>query len=169
MILKRLTPQPPQGGNEITQPGAYLNFPLEGVRGDMSYSNYHYNKRLKGFARSLRKDPTKAETVLWRELLSNRQMMGYRFLRQRSIDQYIVDFFSKDLKLIIEVDGYSHQIEEVAENDLKRENRLVELGYVVLRFDDDEVLDDIDNVVRTIENSVLDFEEAHPPAPSRGK
>ena len=90
----------------------------------MDYSNNHYNKRLKGFARQLRKTPTKSETILWREVLSQKRMLGFRFLRQRPIGNYIVDFFSKELKLIIELDGYSHHLEEVAIEDKKRENEL---------------------------------------------
>ncbi|MEQ9467479.1 MAG: endonuclease domain-containing protein [Ekhidna sp.] len=126
------------------------------------YSNNHYNKDLKALARNLRKNPTKAETVLWRELLSENRMMGYRFLRQRPIANYIVDFFSKELKLIIEVDGYTHQFEEVVEKDQEREGALRSLGFEVLRFEDSEVLNDINNVCRTIENWILDREESSP-------
>jgi len=119
------------------------------------FSNNHYNKKLKPLARKLRNDGTRAESVMWREVLSNKKMMGIRFLRQRSIDNYIVDFFSKELKLIIEVDGYTHQFAEVAKNDRIRQDRLKQLGYPMLRFEDDEVLNDINNVVRTIENWIL--------------
>ncbi|WP_420317301.1 endonuclease domain-containing protein [Ekhidna sp.] len=109
-------------------------------------------------ARKLRKNPTKAETVIWREVLGEKQMMDYRFLRQRPIDNYIVDFFCKELKLIIEVDGYTHQFEEVLVKDQAREKELKEMGYFILRFEDSEVLSDINNVVRTIENWILDKE-----------
>lgn len=64
------------------------------------YSNNNYNKNLKQLARKLRKSPTKAETVMWREVLGEKQMMEFRFLRQRSIGNYIVDFFCKELKLM---------------------------------------------------------------------
>ena len=122
------------------------------------YSNNNYNKNLKQLARKLRKNPTKAETVMWHEVLGEKQMMEYRFLRQRPIGNYIVDFFCKELKLIIEVDGYTHQFEEVAAKDQLRENELKEMGYFILRFEDSEVLSDINNVVRTIENWILDRE-----------
>lgn len=94
------------------------------------FSNNHYNKNLKGFARKLRKDGTRSEAVLWRDVLSRKQMLGYRFLRQRPIDNYIADFFSKELKLIIELDGYTHQFEEVANNDRVREERLKYFGVL---------------------------------------
>jgi len=131
---------------------------LRGLGGDYmtNYSNNNYNKRLKFFARELRKNPTKAETILWREVLCQKRMLGYRFLRQRPISNYIVDFFNKDFKLIIEVDGYSHHIEEVAKEDQIRERNLKALGYEILRFEDSEVTNDLNNVVRTIENWILE-------------
>lgn len=121
--------------------------------------NDHYNKLLKENARKLRKNPTKAESKIWHDLLRDRQCMGYRFLRQRAIENYIVDFFSKDLKLVIEVDGITHTWEEVADNDIKRDVRLEELGYKVLRFTDDEVMNDFKNVVRTMEIVIGEIED----------
>jgi len=102
-------------------------------------SNHHYNKKLKHLARKLRNNPTYGEQKLWYELLAKHQFGGIQFLRQRIIENYIVDFFCKDLKLIIEVDGKTHEFEEVKINDLKREARLKELGYFVIRFMDYEV------------------------------
>jgi very-short-patch-repair endonuclease len=128
----------------------------------MSFSNFHYNKNLKKFARENRSQPTKAENKLWHDALQNRQMLGYRFLRQRPIDKYIADFFSKELKLVIEVDGWSHHFEEVIRKDELKEQRLKALGYCVLRFGDEEVMKDFENVIRTIENWILDFEEKFP-------
>ena len=112
---------------------------------------YHYNKKLKLFASQNRKESTKAEVRLWCELLRNKQLMGYSFLRQRPIDRYITDFFCKELKLIIECDGYSHNFEEIALKDEERTKRLNELGYQVIRFSDKDVMEDIENVGRTIE------------------
>lgn len=114
-------------------------------------SYHHYNKKLRTFASQHRKESTKAEVRLWCELLRNKQMMGYSFLRQRPIDNYIADFFCKKLKLIIECDGYSHQLPEVAKYDEQRTQRLMELGYRLLRFSDCEVMQDIENVRRVIE------------------
>lgn len=111
--------------------------------------NNNYNKDLKTLAREKRKTSTKAEIVIWKELLKNKKL-GVKFLRQRPIDNYIVDFFSKELNLIIEIDGYSHTLEEIKENDKIREQRLIELGYSILRFSDNEVLNNISNVERAI-------------------
>ena len=78
-------------------------------------------------------------------------MMGFPFLRQRPIDNYIADFFCKELKLIIETDGISHSWEGAAERDQRRTDRLAALGYTVLRFDDEDVMKNIDYVRETIE------------------
>ena len=110
-------------------------------------------------ARALRKDPTRAESKLWHEVLQGRKCMGYRFLRQRPLDQFIVDFFSTELKLVIEVDGYTHRFEEVVKKDQNKDRRLARLGFAVIRFNDDEVLNDLNNVVRTLENYIFRFEE----------
>lgn len=77
---------------------------------NLSYN--HYNKNLKEFARKLRNNSTFAEVVLWDKVLKNRQLRDYQFLRQRAIGNYIVDFFSKELKLIIELDGEIHKFQK---------------------------------------------------------
>ena len=121
-------------------------------------SNNHYNKKLKPFAQELRKESTKSEIHLWKKLLQNKQMLGYTFLRQRPIGKYIADFFCKELKLVIELDGLTHHDKAVSDKDAVKENYLIENGYSVLRFPDEEVLYEIDNVRRAIENYVLSFE-----------
>jgi very-short-patch-repair endonuclease len=114
-------------------------------------NNFNYNKRLKKFARENRNDGTRAEIKIWRELLRNKQMLGYRFLRQRPIGWYIADFFCKELKLVIEVDGWTHQFEETIAKDRLKEKYLLESGYHLLRFTDEEVMKDLENVTRTLE------------------
>ena len=122
-------------------------------------SNHHYNKRLKPFARTHRNDSTKAEIRLWCEVLRNSQLFGYPFLRQRPVENYIADFFRKELKLIVEVDGLSHHFEEVVKADQKREMELIDLGYNILRFNDDEVMNDLPNVLRTLQFWIEGFQE----------
>lgn len=111
---------------------------------------WHYNSKLKEFARQNRKDMTKAEASIWKFLLSKRQMMGYQFRRQRPVLNYLADFLCKDLMLIIEVDGLTHQWEGNAEKDILRQEELEKIGFTVLRFHDSEVLNDLANVNRTI-------------------
>ena len=91
-------------------------------------------------------------------------MMGFSFLRQRPIASYIADFFCKELKLIIETDGISHSWEGAAEKDQQRTEKLATLGYTVLRFDDKDVMRNIDYVRETIERWIVD----HPPPPFKG-
>lgn len=95
-------------------------------------NNNHYNKNLKPFARELRNKSTKAEIHLWVEVLKNKKLMGYAFLRQRPIGNYIADFFCKELKLLIEVDGGIHIMRREA--DKYRDAELLRLDYTTLRF-----------------------------------
>ncbi len=105
----------------------------------------HYNPYLKENARSLRNSMTKAEACLWKYVL-RANGLGVPFRRQRPVDRYIADFMCIQLKLIIEVDGYTHSWEEVAKNDKIRQKRLEELGFKVVRFSDEEVLTGINGV-----------------------
>ena len=89
----------------------------------MNNSNNYYNKNLKSFARKHRNDSTKAEVKLWSEILSKKKMLGFQFLRQRPIDNFIADFFCKELKLIIETDGITHLDESVIKKDEVKELR----------------------------------------------
>ena len=108
-------------------------------------------------ARQLRNNSTKSEIRLWQKLKRN-QMHGYDFHRQKPIDEYIVDFFCNKLQLAIECDGYSHEILEVWEKDVKKTNRLNTLGIEVLRFSDYQIMNDMDNVLRSIEDHILTYE-----------
>jgi len=105
--------------------------------------NYNlYNKSLQPFANENRKEMTKAEACLWKYALRAKQM-GYTFNRQRPVMNYIADFMCKPLKLIIEVDGYSHSLENVIKKDIIRQNELEQAGFKVIRFSDKEVLTQI--------------------------
>ena len=91
-----------------------------------------YNPKLKQRARDLRNKSTLSEVLLWNELKA-KKMKGYQFMRQKPIGNYIVDFFCSKLKLVIEVDGESHN--EKVEYDRMRQNHLEALGLSFLRFD----------------------------------
>ena len=118
-------------------------------------NNNNYNKKLKGFASQNRKSMTKAEACLWKYALKSSMRKGFAFRRQRPIDRYIVDFVSLELKLIIEVDGNSHNIESINIQDKNRQRDLENLGYLVIRFTDEEVLKNMDAVIYKID-SVID-------------
>jgi len=108
-----------------------------------------YNPKLKELARKLRNDSTLSEIMLW-NYLSGKQMQGYDFDRQRPIDNYIVDFYCKNLKLAIEIDGESHFGKE--QKDKTRDKRLRQLCVNVLRFNDLDVRYNLEKVLRTIED-----------------
>ena len=120
-----------------------------------------YNPILKEFARQLRNNSTETEIYLWLKL-KGKQMYGYDFHRQKPIDNFIVDFFCNKLMLAIEVDGYSHEFLEVYNKDVIKEKRLNELGIHVLRFSDNQVLKDMENVLLAIEFFILEYEKTHP-------
>jgi very-short-patch-repair endonuclease len=115
----------------------------------MSKNRSHYNKENRKLARKLRKDGTKGEAILWSEVLRAKKFHGYQFNRQFCID-YIVDFISRKLKLIIEVDGYSHNFKH--EQDNLRDEQLSELEFTVVRFSEKEVRNDLDNVIHVLES-----------------
>lgn len=128
-------------------------------------NNYQYNKALKSKANFLRNNGTKGEACLWKYVLKNKGV-GYSFRRQRPILNYIVDFVSFDLMLIIEVDGITHTYEESAAKDRFRQRELELIGFSFLRFTDDEVLTAIDRV----KAKVLDWidNQNHPLPPPAG-
>ena len=91
-----------------------------------------YDKRLTALARENRRNPTPAETLLWQKVLRGKQFEHYKFLRQKPIGAYIVDFYCAELRLVIEIDGDSHA--EQIEYDAQRTRFLNSLGLHVLRY-----------------------------------
>ncbi|MEQ6166692.1 endonuclease domain-containing protein [Ekhidna sp. MALMAid0563] len=124
-----------------------------------------YNPKLKELSRQLRKNSTLSEVLLWNEL-KGKKMYGYQFMRQKPILNYIVDFFCSKLRLVIEVDGDSHNHEDANKADQTRQKEIEKLGIRFLRFDDLDVKHNMSNVLRTIESFILDFEDkGQPPTP----
>ncbi len=122
----------------------------------------HYNPELKQLARKLRNNSTKAEIKLW-DHLRRKQLKGYDFHRQKPIDKYIIDFFCNSLMLAIEIDGYTHSFEETFERDRLKAERLNELGITTLRFTDEDVMNNMEGVLISIENFIMKQEKAHTP------
>ncbi|GAB62954.1 MAG: endonuclease domain-containing protein [Candidatus Jettenia sp.] len=115
----------------------------------------YYNSKLKILSRELRKKSTLSEVLLW-NILKGKKIKGYQFMRQKPIGDYIVDFFCNKLKLVIEIDGISHN--EKSASDQIRQQKLESLGLSVLRFYEWDVKKDIHAVVRVIENWIEEFE-----------
>lgn len=126
-----------------------------------------YSPHLKEYARQLRNHPTQSERFLWK-MLKGKEIHGYDFHRQKPLDNYIADFFCYELMLAIELDGYTHLFEEVQQKDHRKQERLSELGVTVLRFTDDEVFNNTDNVFMVIEKYISEWETTHPRPLSRG-
>ena len=112
----------------------------------------YYNVKMTQAARINRNNPTPEESKLWEEILRTRQMMGYKFLRQKPIGHYIVDFYCSKLQLVIEVDGSSHKEKE--EYDKYRTEELHHLGLKVIRYYNREIISNIDKVRDSIEKEI---------------
>jgi len=107
------------------------------------------NPRLYEYSRALRKETTKAEERLW-EFLRGKKLNGLKFRRQHPFHNYIADFYCHERKLVIELDGAVHSTGENAEYDKGRTFELEELGIIVLRFWNDEVMNEIERVLTRI-------------------
>ena len=116
-----------------------------------------YNPKLKEYARKLRNNRTYTEVMLW-NYLKGKQLRGYDFDRQRPIDNFIVDFYCKDLMLATEVDGENHYGNR--EKDIRKDKRLNQFGVTVLRFDDMEIVYELDEVLKKIEKWIEENTES---------
>lgn len=103
-----------------------------------------YSIHLVDLARTNRKNQISAEQKIWSELLRNRQLLGYKFLRQKPIDGYILDFYCSALGLVIEIDGDSHTNREAY--DTERTRILQTYGLQVIRYTNEEVLFNLEGV-----------------------
>ncbi len=129
-----LPPAPSQGGGDNFgyQTADKLNYEL-----------------LKENAKTNKDNPTEAEKIMW-ECLKGKQLEGYKFRRQHLIDNYIVDFVCLSRRIVVEIDGGYHNDSLVKENDKIREDFLAKKGYAVLRFSNEEVLQNTNEVLDKI-------------------
>jgi len=109
----------------------------------------HKRQIKKRIASKLRRDQTDAERTLWARLRS-KQPMGVKFRRQQPIGLYIVDLINSDSRLVVEIDGGHHDQDNMRNKDEKRTIWLQQKGYKVIRFWDNEVLQNIDGVLEKI-------------------
>ncbi len=100
-------------------------------------------------AKELRKDMTAPETILWKRL-RGRQLNGMKFRRQHPIDIFIADFYCHDEKIIVELDGGIHDTLEQMEHDDGRTFELEEKGFKIIRFRNEEIINEIDKVLAKI-------------------
>ena len=97
----------------------------------------------------MRQNPTPAESRLWQRLRS-KQILGFRFRRQHPIERFIVDFYCRDARLVVEVDGPFHDLPQAQAYDEARQKCLEEKGLTLLRFSNDQVLYATDAVLDEI-------------------
>lgn len=98
---------------------------------------------LKILARQNRNNPTQAESLFWNTVI-RRKLTGYRFLRQKVLDKYIVDFYCPKLKLGIELDGSSHENKQ--DSDFKRDRNLESNNVKIIRYSNDLIKSNLEGV-----------------------
>ena len=123
-------------------------------------------EKLRPLARQQRHKPTAAEDALWR-ILRSRQVDGLKFRRQHAIERFIVDFYCSEARLVVEVDGAAHDYTQA--EDAVRQEYLEALGLRVLRFSNDEVLQQADTVIQAIRDALRTTFEQISPSPPRGE
>jgi very-short-patch-repair endonuclease len=105
--------------------------------------------KLYEYSRDLRQSSTKAEKILW-EHLRNRKLNGLKFRRQHPIDKFIADFYCHEKRLVVEIDGSDHNLKTNEEYDNARTYMLSELSIIVVRFRNEEVENNVEEVIRKI-------------------
>ena len=108
---------------------------------------------LKDYANEMRNQPTQAESLLW-NVLSAKKIDGYKFRRQHIVGSYIADFICLKKGLIVEIDGLIHQLPENKATDEERTQWLNQQGYNVVRFTNDEVLSNLDDVLERLKEAL---------------
>ena len=119
-------------------------------------------------AKQLRRKQTEAEKKLWAKL-RNRQLDGVKFRRQQPLGSYIIDFISFDEKLIIEIDGGQHNELHTMEKDEQRTTWLESEGFHVIRFWNNEVMQNIEGVLMKIKEYLVMRTHPHLTSPIKGE
>ena len=127
------TPQSPQG--EANRTSQAMHFGAE--------------PELFEFAKELRWNQTRAENALW-DRIRNKQLLGYKFRRQHPLYIYIADFYCHKLKFVIEVDGGYHLTMEQSKYDFSRDGEMKELGILVKRIRNEQILNNLDETIESI-------------------
>jgi len=121
-----------------------------------------YNKKEQtGRRKSLRKSMTKAETYLWLQI-KGKKINNCKFRRQFGIGKYILDNYSPEIKLAIEVDGVTHVNEEEKRYDLERQIEIEEFGVTFLRFTNEEIYEAMGYVLDSINKKIFELRNKTP-------
>jgi very-short-patch-repair endonuclease len=114
--------------------------------------------------RELRKNPTLAEKILWQHL-KGRQLVSFKFRRQYSVNQFVIDFYCSKVKLAIELDGSVHNSETAQIYDKEREEIIKSFDITFLRYKNEAIYNDLDNVLYEIETKLKELEKKPPLTP----
>jgi len=117
---------------------------------------YGANQSLFETAKGLRKNMTLAELILWKKL-KDRKLFKVKFRRQHPIDIFIADFYCHEYKLVIEIDGEIHLENEKKEYDLGRTAEMEKFGIRIIRFTNDQILFNMDNVINEIYKAITEL------------
>jgi very-short-patch-repair endonuclease len=117
-------------------------------------SNYIFkaNPKLSDRSKIMSRNMTLAEKLIWFNILSKRQLLGYKFVKQKLIFNYIVDFYCSKLLLIIEIDGPSHNLK--IDYDKTRDEFLRSAGLTIIRIRNEKIIDDIEVVKEFLVNFI---------------
>ena len=124
---------------------------------------WQVTRTMRGRARSLRRDSTDAERIIWSVLRAHR-LNGASFRRQTPVGPYVADFLCHGAKLIVEIDGGQHFEREQQKRDARREAFLTSKGYRILRFNNYDVMTNREGIIETIAAELA----AAPPSPASG-
>lgn len=113
-------------------------------------------KQQKPIRKLLRNFPTPWEQKLWNQL-KGRQLDGFKFRRQQGIEKYVVDFYCPEVMLIVELDGSGHLNPHKKKEDEERDKKLMELGYHVLRFFNNDIDESLEGVLNIISDLCKDL------------
>ncbi len=175
--VPNLAPPPPKGGildpansEETPALSNAKNPPLEGREAYQTADPFMYGL-LKNFVNEHRSNPTETEKILW-EILRGKKLDGYKFRRQHIIGNFIADFVCLSANLIIEIDGLIHQTPENKISDAERTLELNKFGFEVLRFTNEQVINETEFVLNTIlhrltEKNFAESETKNPPLERR--
>lgn len=118
------------------------------------YTRYPYKYKLKAYSKQNRKNPTPAEKIFRDEILKQNKT-GYRFLRQKPLDNFIMDFYCPKLKLCIEIDGWYHLDSYQKDYDEVREDILNQYNIQIIRFTSNQVFNDLNNIKKSLNKYFL--------------
>ena len=112
------------------------------------FGRLNYNPKLNTWAKKMSSEMTPAEKNIWFKLLYKKQFYGYKFIKQKIIYNYIIDFYCSKLNLVIEIDGHTHDIDY----DKERDSFLKSIGITTIRFTNQDALYDVEGVKTVLDN-----------------